>query len=152
MSIDPSRLGPNAQRQILQKLGDLQRAREAKSKGNKYHAEPAVYYLPNGVKKKFASTKERDRFADLYLLELAGKIKDLECQVSFELIPAQEREDGSTERACSYVADFVYTETRTGKRVVEDVKGYKNASPAYKMYVIKRKLMLQKYGITVREV
>lgn len=53
------------------------------------------------------------------------------------------------ERSCSYVADFVYEQG--GKTVVEDVKGYKKGS-TYAVFTIKRKLMLQKYGIRVKEV
>lgn len=47
--------------------------------------------------------------------------------------------------------DFVYTQD--GETVVEDVKGYRDpASAGYAKYVIKRKLMLYRYGIRVREV
>ena len=49
------------------------------------------------------------------------------------------------EQECSYVADFVYM--KDGKQVVEDTKGFKT-----KDYIIKRKLMLHKYGILIREV
>lgn len=48
------------------------------------------------------------------------------------------------ERACEYVADFVYIEN--GKTVVEDAKGVK--TPEYR---IKRKLMLERYGIKIKE-
>ena len=49
------------------------------------------------------------------------------------------------ERACSYVADFVYY--KNGQIVVEDTKGVRT-----KEYTIKRKLMLQKWGIQITEV
>jgi hypothetical protein len=49
------------------------------------------------------------------------------------------------ERACAYVADFVYTEN--GKKIVEDTKGFKT-----KDYIIKRKLMLWVHGIRVKEI
>ena len=49
------------------------------------------------------------------------------------------------ERECSYKADFVYGED--GKTVVEDVKGFRT-----KEYIIKRKLMLERYGIRIRDV
>ena len=86
------------------------------------------------------SRKEARRWCELKLLEKAGKITDLQRQVKFELIPKQ---DG--ERACHYVADFVYTED--GKKVVEDTKGSKT-----KDYIIKRKLMLYIHGIKIREI
>lgn len=49
------------------------------------------------------------------------------------------------ERECSYRADFEYTED--GETIVEDVKGFKT-----KEYIIKRKLLLWRYGIKIREV
>ena len=90
------------------------------------------------------SKKERERAWELKMLERAGKIQSLSEQVPFELIPAQ---DG--ERAATYIADFTYW--KDGKFIVEDVKGYKGGE-AYRLYVLKRKLMLYRYGIHVREV
>ena len=95
----------------------------------------------------FDSKKEANRYRELRLLEKAGAIKDLRMQVKFTLIPAQRDEATGkvVERECSYKADFVYEED--GKTVVEDVKGFLT-----KEYVIKRKLMLWRYGIRIREV
>ena len=87
----------------------------------------------------FDSMKEFQRYGVLKLLQRAGKISDLQRQVSFELIPKQEGE-----RACNYVADFVYQED--GKRVVEDCKGFKTD-----VYKIKKKLMLYVHGIRIKE-
>lgn len=40
-----------------------------------------------------------------------------------------------------------------GRLVVEDVKGYRDPQSAgYAKFVIKRKLMLERYGIKVKEV
>ena len=100
---------------------------------------------------RFDSEKERDRFAELIILERAGAISKLECQKEYLLIPSLVREDGTKERACKYIADFVYIED--GKEVVEDVKGYRDPKSAgYAKFVIKRKLMLERHGITIREV
>ena len=88
------------------------------------------------------SRKEARRWCELKLLERAGKITDLQRQVKYELIPKQ---DG--ERACHYVADFVYIDCETGEKVVEDTKGKKT-----KDYIIKRKLMLFIHGIRIREI
>lgn len=88
----------------------------------------------------FDSVKEYHRWGCLRLLERAGRISDLKRQVKYELIPKQ---DG--ERACYYVADFIYTQD--GKLVVEDVKGYKT-----EVYKIKKKLMLWVHGIRIEEV
>ena len=87
----------------------------------------------------FDSKKEAARFQELRLLERAGTIQDLYCQVEYELIPKQKGE-----RACHYVADFVYIEN--GKKVVEDVKGRRTRE-----YIIKRKLMLERHGVRIRE-
>lgn len=96
---------------------------------------------------KFDSKKEANRYKELKLMEKAGAIKDLRMQAKFTLIPAQRDEATGkvVERECSYKADFVYEED--GKTVVEDVKGFRT-----KEYVIKRKLMLWRYGIRIREV
>ena len=96
---------------------------------------------------KFDSKKEANRYRELRLLEKAGAIKDLRMQVKFKLIPAQRDEATGKviERECSYKADFVYSEG--DKTVVEDVKGFPT-----KEYIIKRKLMLWRYGIRIREV
>ena len=87
----------------------------------------------------FDSQKEYNRWCNLRLLERAGKISDLKRQVSYELIPKQ-----NGERACSYVADFVYNED--GKTVVEDCKGFRTEG-----YKIKRKLMLWVHNIKIKE-
>ena len=95
----------------------------------------------------FDSKREAGRYGELKLLERTGQITDLELQLRFELIPKQRRDDGKPERACEYVADFRYTDVRTGKQVIEDTKGMRTRD-----YIVKRKLMLQVHGISVREV
>lgn len=95
---------------------------------------------------KFDSVKERDRYMQLLALQKAGQIAGLTAQVKFELIPKKRRSDGSMERACSYIADFVYS-TASGLIIVEDAKGKKTPD-----YVIKRKLMLMVHNISVAEV
>lgn len=107
---------------------------------NKYH---------NNVIKTFDgnvhdSRKEAMRWSELLILERAGVISDLKRQVKYELIPKQEGE-----RAVYYVADFEYIEN--GKKVVEDVKGCKEGL-AYRVFAIKRKLMLYVHGIKVKEI
>ena len=89
----------------------------------------------------YDSKKEARRHRELLLLQRAGKITNLERQVKFELIPKQ---DG--ERACTYVADFVYNLVDTGERVVEDTKGFKT-----EVYRIKKKLMLWVHKIKIIE-
>ena len=109
----------------------------------------------------FDSKKEARRYLRLKALEEAGEISGLMTQVSFELIPSQrepstftktgrERPGRVLERAVSYVADFAYYD-REGNLVVEDVKGYRRGT-AYAVFAIKRKLMLERHGIRVREI
>lgn len=103
---------------------------------NKYGAKKVT--APDGT--VFDSRKEYNRWVNLKLLERAGRISDLKRQVSYELIPKQ-----VGERACSYIADFVYHDSE-GKLVVEDCKGFRTEG-----YKIKRKLMLWVHGIKIKE-
>lgn len=110
---------------------------------------------------KFDSRREYQRWLELQLLERAGRISSLRRQEKFVLIPAQYREherfgaNGQplkplrklVEHECSYVADFVYHDNDLNETVVEDAKGVRTD-----VYVIKRKLMLERYGIQIREV
>lgn len=104
----------------------------------------------------FDSVREKRRYAELSLLEKAGEIKNLRMQVVYELLPAQREPDTIGKRggvkkgkvienAVKYVADFVYEQD--GETVVEDSKGFHT-----KDYIIKRKLMLWRYGIRIKEV
>ena len=111
---------------------------------NKYHAKKIIV-----LGRTFDSRKEADRFLTLCAMLKRGEISDLRGQVKYELIPAQKKSNGKTERAVCYIADFVYRQE--GKTVVEDVKGYRDGA-AYRIFAIKRKLMLQRYGIEVEEV
>ena len=122
---------------------------------SKYKAKKASV---DGI--EFDSRKEANRYCELKLLQRAGKIQNLELQKAFELIPAQREADtigkrggiikGKViEKAVFYRADFVYTEN--GETVVEDVEGYKGGG-AYAVFTIKRKLLLYKYGIKIKEI
>ena len=95
----------------------------------------------------FDSAAEARRYSDLRLLERAGEISGLKRQAVYLLIEKQRRSDGTTERACKYVADFEYL--RDGRLVVEDLKAEATKTPEY---IIKRKLMLWVHGIEVTEV
>lgn len=103
---------------------------------------------------EFASKDEAKRYAELKMLQAAGEISDLQMQVKYVLIPSQRGDNGKViEKECSYIADFVYFDTRANKTIVEDVKGYTNpASATYAKFVIKRKLMLYIHSIRVTEV
>lgn len=104
--------------------------------------------MVNGI--QFDSKKEAKRYQELKLMEDAGEITKLERQVKFDLLPNQKDPDGKViERKVQYVADFVYM--KNGKVCVEDVKGYREGG-AYRVFVIKRKLMLYRFGLRVTEI
>ena len=84
---------------------------------NKYNARKVTI---DGI--AFDSKKEAARYRDLKLMQRAGEIRGLQLQVEYELIPKQ-----AGERACNYIADFVYQDVRTGETVVEDVNDIKKA-------------------------
>lgn len=104
----------------------------------------------------FDSMKELRRWRDLKLLEKAGEITELRRQVPFELLPNQREPDKIgprggikkgriIERKAVYVADFVYKD-RAGREVIEDCKGMRT-----KDYILKRKLLLFRFGIRIME-
>ena len=136
---------------------------QPKAGGKKYKNKKILY---DGI--EFDSKKEVKRYSELKLLERAGKIKDLELQKVFVLIPAQYEQTNEVykkgakqgqpkrgkciEQAVTYKADFVYI-NENGKQVVEDVKGYRDpSSGAFARYIIKRKLMLYIHGIKIVEI
>lgn len=99
---------------------------------------------------KFDSQKEARRYQALLLLQKSGAISDLELQPKFELIKGVKFSgDKRAKPAIRYFADFAYTDNKTGKRVIEDVK-----SPVTKektSYKMKRHMMLAIHGIEVKE-
>lgn len=113
----------------------------------------------------FDSAKEAIRYQELKMMQKAGVIQNLRLQVPYEIIPEQREASKEVyskgakkgqpkpgkilERKVEYIADFVYVED--GQTVVEDVKGYRDGG-SYKVFVLKRKLMLKVYGISVKEI
>lgn len=95
----------------------------------------------------FDSQKECDHWFKLKARQKAHEIRNLNRQVTFELIPAQKKGNRLIERACTYRADFVYIDCKTGEMVVEDAKGVKT-----EVYKIKKKLMRWVHGIEIKEV
>ena len=78
-------------------------------------------------------------------MERAGEIIGLQRQVRFELIPSFEC-DGKHYRPTAYIADFTYTDVKTGKKIVEDVKGMRTD-----VYKLKAKMFAKKYGVSILE-
>ena len=109
---------------------------------SKYHSKKTTIY---GI--TFDSKKEANRYCELRLLEMAGKIKDLQLQQQFVLQPSFKKK-GKTIRAITYVADFVYFDLERMKNVVEDVKGFKT-----KEYMLKKKIFEYKFpDLTIVEI
>lgn len=116
-------------------------------KGSKFHN---VKTRVNG--RVCDSRKEGRRYKELLLLQNAGEIHDLQCQVEYELIPPQRFRDPVTRRwrtmrGTKYIADFTYYD-RDNRLVVEDVKSDATRTPEYK---IKRKLMYWLNNILIKE-
>lgn len=108
---------------------------------SKYNARKAVI---DGI--TFDSKKEAGYYCELKMLKMAGKVKEFEMQVPFELQP-KFKHGGNTVRAIKYLADFVVTYT-DGHVEVVDVKG--DPTDVYKL---KRKMLLYRYpDINFREV
>lgn len=127
---------------------------------NKYHAKKAVRVLPNGEEHVFDSQREAKRYDELALMLRSGKIRDLRLQPQFTLKESYITASGDRVRAIRYVADFAYYFWEPNKSidsvltdgwnvVVEDVKSRATATPQYKM---KKKMLQDKFGITVIEV
>lgn len=168
MGIDFSRLSPSAQDQIMRKLAaqNLERmAQQQKKQSSKYHNTPTPRQTDDGKEIRFDSKKEAERFDELMILLKAGKIKDLKLQPQFTLQEAYTTPDGVRVRAIRYQADFSYERLVTNKyatdggvnyeyideweKVVEDVK---SKATKTRVYGIKKKLMLEKFGIEIREI
>ena len=118
---------------------------------NKYHNQK---YSADG--EVFDSKKEFQRWQELKILEKAGEISELRRQVPFELLPVQREPDKIgprggrkpgrvIEREAVYIADFVYKDA-DGREVIEDCKGMRT-----KDYILKRKLLLFRFGIRIME-
>lgn len=151
-AVDISRLGPAAHRQILNQVADLERQKRGKY-GN-------TATIVNNI--RFASAKEAARYQELMLLQKAGKIRNLRLQVDFPITPGwTDPETGARTRPQVYKADFVYEERNPGRdeqamftgegmeawdKIVEDAKGYRT-----QVYINKKKLVEDKYGIRIRE-
>ena len=92
----------------------------------------------NGI--KFDSKWEAERYLYIKSLERAGRVKDLELQVRFNLIV-------NDQKICAYIADFRYKrEDKDGEwhEIVEDAQGVE--TPEFKL---KKKLMKACLGIDI---
>ena len=145
MGIDISQLGKDAKAQIMAKMA-VQEVKKRSKYGNRKVVRDGI---------KFDSEREAARFAELKVLRAMGKIRDLRLQANFTLVEGYTTIEGKRIKPMVYRADFTYERaTEPGRNgtvhwlcEVEDAKGVKT-----KDYLLKKKLMQDKYGITIREV
>ena len=162
MAIDVKDLPPKYQAQALQKYMAQQAQRgppsspaaDGQQKASKYHNSPTERITPSGAVLHFDSQKEARRYDHLAALERAGQIRDLRLQVDFTLQEAYTDTGGRRVRAIRYRADFTYwkyDERASGWvwYVVEDVKSIATRT---KEYIMKRKLMKERFNIDIQEV
>lgn len=117
---------------------------QEKAKRSKYGSKTSVI---NDI--KFDSQKEGRRYLVLMDKLKNGEIRDLRLQPQFTLIEGFKTATGETVQAERYVADFSYI-NELGEFVVEDVKSV--ATRKKETYLIKKKQMLDVYGISITEV
>lgn len=145
---DLARMGPAAQRQVLEKLGMLGKT----SQSRKYHNQPTTV---NGI--KFDSKKAASRFVVLSSMQQAGMIRNLRLQAQYTLQESYVTDTGERVRAIKYVADFSYERATLPDcngdvhwiSVVEDVKSRATRTARYEM---KKKLLKERFNLTITEV
>ena len=179
MGIDVKDLPPAYQEQALRKYMEREQRKQRPSlprpaggspdKGRKYHNKPTERVTASGAVLRFDSQKEARRYDELMVMLNAGKIHDLRLQVDFTLQEAYTDSAGKRVRAIRYKADFTYLcpslvrqnrdlcygktisggEKYVWKLVVEDVK---SCATRTKEYIMKRKLMKERFNIDIQEV
>lgn len=89
---------------------------------------------------EFDSKAEARRYGELRLLERAGKIKNLERQVRYDL-------EVNGVKIGFYKADFRYWDQASSQQIVEDVKGMRTP-----VFAIKAKLMKALHRVEIVEI
>lgn len=108
----------------------------------KYHNKPQQIGA-----EKYRSQREATVHARLMILQRTGLIAGLVREVPFVLAPKVKIEGEKRARpAVRYVADFVYSDVKSGQIVVADAKGM--ATPLYRL---KKHLMKTVHNIDVVE-
>lgn len=175
MAVDVKDLPPAYQAQAFRKLAEQEQKKKRRplpcpagdgtGKRNKYHNQPTERVTAAGNVLRFDSQKEARRYDELTALERAGKIRDLRMQVDFTLQDAYTDGEGRRVRAIRYRADFTYQKLVTNRYmydpggsyeycdewvpVVEDVK---SSATRTKTYIMKRKMMKERFNIDIQEV
>lgn len=115
---------------------------EKEEKTSKYRNQKTTV---NGI--VFDSKKEAQRYEELLLMLKSGEISDLRLQVEFTLQEAYTTHTGQRVRAIRYKADFAYI--KNNERIVEDVK---SKATKTQVYAIKKKMLMDKYGVKIIEI
>ena len=159
MGVDVKDLPPAYQAQALRKWAEQERRKKRPplpspadaepGKPAKYHNKPTERVTPDGAVLRFDSQKEARRYAELAARERAGQIRELRMQVDFTLQEAYTDGEGRRVRAIKYRADFTYRKKPYWVLVVEDVK---SRATRTKEYIMKRKLMKERFNIDIQEV
>lgn len=178
MPVNVRDLPPAYQAQALRKLMEQERKRGRgvalspaadvpTGGGRKYHNKPTERVTQTGAVLRFDSQKEARRFDELSAMLKTGEIRDLRLQVDFTLQEAYTDCEGRRVRAIKYRADFSYRRKPTWPLpsmdpgefadimeikwplVVEDVK---SRATRTKEYIMKRKLMKERFNIDIQEV
>ena len=169
MGVDVKDLPPAYQAQALRKRAEQERRKKrpplpcpadaGPGKPAKYHNKPTERVTASEAVLRFDSQKEARRYDELADLERAGTIRDLRMQVDFTLQEAYTDGEGRRVRAIRYRADFTYEKVRDNPwaeyngsfwvLVVEDVK---SRATRTKEYIMKRKLMKERFNIDIQEV
>jgi hypothetical protein len=102
----------------------------------KYKNKPTYY-----KGKRFDSLKEANRFWELSILEQAGNISDLKCQVAYQL-------KVNDVIIGKYICDFEYVQKQ--KTITEDVKSA--VTKKLPLYRWKKKHFQAQYGREIKEV
>lgn len=104
---------------------------------------------------RFQSQREARRYDELMLMLRGGAIRKLKLQPQFTLQESFVSPDGKRVQAIRYIADFSYEKKITSlpmdswEFVVEDVKVKATQTPQYRT---KKKLMMEKFGIEIKEI
>ena len=165
MAIDIDDLPPKYREQVWRKAIEQDRRRKREplpspslaegQKASKYHNRHTERVAPSGTVIRFDSQREARRYDNLVAWEKTGEIKDLRLQVDFTLQEAYTDTEGRRVRSIRYRADFTYYQRRMSQEgfiwilVVEDVK---SRGTRTKDYLLKRKLMKDRFGIDIVEV
>lgn len=146
MAIPLESLPPKVREQVA---GKMMKELRQKPQG-KYGNQKEVRQV-NGNEIIFDSRKEARRYDELYLLWKAGRIREFKLQPEFTISEAYTTPEGVKVRPIKYRADFSYEEQvgEHWRKVVEDVK---SEATKTRVYEIKKKLLMERLGIIIKEI